>query len=198
MRNSIVLIFLLALLTQCDGEFIPDPLDPRLPRYSEEGKNAAGCFIDDDIWRAVKVAEEFTLTFPGNGAEQEMRLSINDSTIRVFIDGNLIDNSNSNTNIEFEIDNRQTQFQSTDELHQQTFVLDGARNFGRVRGDHINEFTDCRGAGQLIIRYAQPDPDAENYYIVAGTFFFTTASGSCQLIKVKSGRFDYQVRAIED
>ncbi|WKN40497.1 hypothetical protein [Tunicatimonas pelagia] len=198
MRTIGIAIFLIMMLTSCDGEFIPDPIDPRLPRYSEEGKDAAGCFINGKVWRAVRVAGDFTFIPPSNDDEQKLRLFLSDSAISISIDGLFVDNFNIGTNIEFEIDNRQTQFQSTSELHQQTIMLDGKQSYGKAGISDTNRFFDCRGEGKLMIRYAQPDPDSEGYYTVAGTFYFTIAADSCEGIEVRNGRFDYRIRAIED
>ena len=41
------LFFALAIfLSSCDG-FVPDPIDPRLPVYSESGKNQSGAMINN-------------------------------------------------------------------------------------------------------------------------------------------------------
>ena len=52
LSNSIIALFLLALVS-CEGIFIPDPIDPRLPKYTEKGYNAAGAFINKDVWKSV-------------------------------------------------------------------------------------------------------------------------------------------------
>ena len=49
MKTRIKLLLLLSIcITSCDTyEFNPDPIDPRLPSYSEEGKNTGGGYIND-------------------------------------------------------------------------------------------------------------------------------------------------------
>lgn len=48
-----LLIFVVLVMNSCSGEFIPDPIDPRLPKYTEEGNNVAGAFINDNTWESV-------------------------------------------------------------------------------------------------------------------------------------------------
>jgi len=41
----------IAILAGCqDSVFIPDPLDPRLVKYTEYGNNASAALINGDIW----------------------------------------------------------------------------------------------------------------------------------------------------
>lgn len=199
MRNSIVLIFLLALLTQCGGEFIPDPLDPRLPRYSEEGKNAAGCFINGDVWRAVQGVGSFK-----GGTNETLRVNFQseDSTIHIAIDGwrNESDDSlRTYTEIIFALDNREAQLESVRELHRKTFLLDGEHNYGQL----IQPFADTigtSGTGQITIRRVGLDSvtSSSTHYIIAGTFSFTTTSNSLGRIEIRNGRFDYSIRELNN
>ncbi|MEM8966660.1 MAG: hypothetical protein AAGE93_09605, partial [Bacteroidota bacterium] len=190
MKNSIVLIFLALLLSQCEGEFTPDPIDPRLPRYSEEGKDAAGCFINGNLWRAVRGVRFF------GSAPEDLGIEFlpKDSTILLTLDGHqreLTDSLGIYTEINFVIDNRQLQITSVESISPQTFVLDGEQNYGQLIQENEGVIT-TPGTGQLTIRHAQLDPENEterhNYYTVAGTFSFTATSDSLGTIDVRSGR----------
>ena len=57
--NSPLLVGLVLMLISCKGVFIDDPLDPRLPKYSESGNNVAGAFINNTTWRSIV---RYTLT----------------------------------------------------------------------------------------------------------------------------------------
>ncbi len=197
MRNSIILIFLAMILSQCEGEFIPDPTDPRLPRYSEEGKDAAGCFINDNLWRAVRGVRIF------GGATRDLRIEFipKDSIILLTLDGHqreLTDSLGIYTEINFVIDNRKLQFESIRRLHRKTFLLDGEQNYGQLVQGYDTVAT--AGVGQLTIRRANLGTQNQSSinYIVAGTFSFTATSDSLDTIEVKSGRFDYSVREAKD
>ncbi|MEO0333543.1 MAG: hypothetical protein AAF223_17975, partial [Bacteroidota bacterium] len=196
MKNSIVLIFLALLLSQCEGEFTPDPTDPRLPRYSEEGKDAAGCFINGNLWRAVRGVRIF------GRADEDLRVEFfpKDSIILLTLDGHqreLTDSLGIHTEISFTLDNRQLQSTSVESISPQTFVLDGKQNYARLTQESEGIIAN-HGTGQLTIRHNQLDPENEterhNYYTVAGTFSFTATSDSLGTIEVKNGRFDYSVR----
>ncbi|MEM9832493.1 MAG: hypothetical protein AAF944_17805 [Bacteroidota bacterium] len=194
MKNRIISIFLIAILSRCGGEFIPDPIDPRLPRYSEEGKDAAGCFINGDVWRAVKTGGGF------GRPDETLRINFlpEDSTIQITIDGwrnELIDSLRKSTEIIFILDNRELQFESIRRLHRKPFLLDGEQNYGQL----VQGFEDTiatNGVGKLTVRRANLGTQTSSSinFIVAGTFSFMATSDSLGTIEVKSGRFDYSVR----
>ncbi|WKN45196.1 hypothetical protein [Tunicatimonas pelagia] len=200
MKSKIIFILVVAALIGCKGEFVPDPVDPRLPRYSEGGKDAAGCFINGNLWRAVRSPHLF-------GADEVLRIrfSSEDSLIRFTIDGyqkELTDSVGIPTEISFVLDNRPSQVSTTPiasigTIPEGTFILDGKQSYGQLnQGD--GNITATNGTGQLTLRHVQLNPEIEDnqdrHYIVAGTFSFTAPSDSLGLIEVKSGRFDYSVR----
>ena len=188
------IIILLIGMSACGGEFIPDPLDPRLPRYSEEGKNVAGCFINGDVWRAVKTGANLQ-----GGVDQILQIDFQaeSNTIRFRIDGYREDSTNlagTSVTLTFVVDNRDWQIQSVDDLHGRTFELDGNTSYGNIEdASNFFQYDNCRSTGQLFIRYAQPFLSASDDFIVAGTFYLTNDSPSCIRTEVRSGRFDYRV-----
>ncbi|MGD1894811.1 MAG: hypothetical protein ACFB15_29980 [Cyclobacteriaceae bacterium] len=187
-------IIILGVLTSCGGEFIPDPLDPRLPRYSEEGKNTAGCFINSEVWQAI--GEAYSLA---NSRNQYLQITFttDNNTIGINIggyQGKSVDSLNTYVELAFIIDNRDTKIQSINELEGRTFVLDGDQSFGRIIDSRdFFQYDICRGAGQLHIRYASAVPDTNDEYIIAGTFSFSVDQPTCRTADVRSGRFDYRV-----
>lgn len=187
-------IFILGMLAACGGEFIPDPLDPRLPRYSEEGKNTAGCFINGEIWRAIGEADS-----PADSRNQYLQLTFtaDNNTLGINMGGYLgksVDSLSTYVELVFIVDNRDTQFQSIRELRGQTFTLDGDQSFGRIIDSRdFFQYDACRGAGQLFIRHVKYVPDSDGDYIISGTFSFTISANSCETIEVRNGRFDYRI-----
>jgi len=187
-------IITIIIFSACGGEFIPDPLDPRLPRYSEEGKNTAGCFINGEVWRAIGEADS-----PANSRNQYLQLTFtaDNNTIGINMggyQGKSVDSLSTYVELAFIVDNRDTQIQSVSELAGQTFVLDGNQSFGRILDSRdFFQYDICRGAGQLHIRHARPVPDTDGEYIIAGTFSFSVDLPTCRPADVQSGRFDYRV-----
>ncbi|WKN40496.1 hypothetical protein [Tunicatimonas pelagia] len=186
-----------ATLSGCGRAFVPDPIDPRLPVYSEEGKRSAGCFINDDVWRSDGGGG----TFSSNDDGLWITFQSEDSTIHLTISGELPSNTDSrgeSINVGFTLDNRQLSddpAESISEIPQKAFVLDGQDNYGYL----IRNFDDTVatfGAGQLILRRILLDQETtfNASYIVAGTFSFTATSDSLGLVDVSNGRFDYSVR----
>jgi hypothetical protein len=71
--------FLFFILVSCDDSFEADPVDPRLPSYSEIGKNEAGAFINESPWVARIIS---TFYGPRGGF---LRLRVNDSTQTTYL-----------------------------------------------------------------------------------------------------------------
>lgn len=193
MKSTWTIITLLILFA-CGGEFIPDPIDPRLPRYSEEGKNTAGCFINNEVWQAIGEADS-----PANSRNQYLQFTFtaDNNTIGINIggyQGKSVDSLSTYVELAFIVDNRDTQIQSIEELEGRTFVLDGDQSFGRIIDSRdFFQYDVCRGAGQLVISHAKYVPESDGDYILAGTFSFTISAPSCEPTEVRNGRFDYRV-----
>src|ERR1035437_590386 len=52
--NSLLLICSMLALLSCEGLYIPDPIDPRLPKYTENGNDVAGAIINNIYWTSVE------------------------------------------------------------------------------------------------------------------------------------------------
>ncbi len=59
-RISLLLIGIVFLIA-CDNIFVPDPIDPRLPKYTEEGYETGGAFINDSLWKSVNDSRHITI-----------------------------------------------------------------------------------------------------------------------------------------
>lgn len=49
-NHSVLRMLVVLFLTSCDAVFVPDPVDPRLPKYTEDGNNVAGALVNGDLW----------------------------------------------------------------------------------------------------------------------------------------------------
>lgn len=175
---------LVGLTIRCGGTFEPDPIDPRLPRYSEEGLNAAGAFVNGVRWRAVRGG-----SFPG-GISDDMTIERDSSQVRISIDGSVAHGSP--LEIMFHLDNTDGGLNRISSLMGRKFPLDGP-HYATVRGqgNRTDELSRCPSqAGQLYIKRLKV---IGTDYLLSGTFSFTVAIDSCTHYEVRSGRFDYRV-----
>src|SRR6188768_698816 len=47
------------LFTACESIYIPDPIDPRLPKYTDRGNDVGGALVNGRLWRSVVVHDWF-------------------------------------------------------------------------------------------------------------------------------------------
>ncbi len=192
MRVILRILGLIALLTTgCEGEFVPDPLDPQLPRYSEKGHNTAGALINGKIWRAVY--RTGFLSQPSG----TLSLWADTTTQKIFLtlEGNEGYDSSfiAPVHIEFVLDNTDNQLQRIESLKGKKFVLDGQPHFAQLT-DLYMENASCKSSdGQLYIKNVKRTHQTEASYQISGTFGFTIDTDSCGLTRVQYGRFDYQI-----
>ncbi|MEM1136056.1 MAG: hypothetical protein AAGI07_09465, partial [Bacteroidota bacterium] len=73
-------------MVSCDGEFRPDPIDPRLPVYSAEGYRAAGALVDGEVWRYL---HEVVII---GGRNTEFFFYESDSSLIISISGDILAN----------------------------------------------------------------------------------------------------------
>lgn len=201
-RPAFIFIFTVvtALCTVgCGESFTGDIVDPRLPEYSESGRNHAGAYVNGLPWRAYprysfkggedpaylrfdSVADTYNLIFPaGNyitpagthGARVNMRFVISAEALAPIIEG-------------------------TAEL---PFVinLDGERAhaelyFGATYAPSDSSETCVSLHGLLHLRrVASLGSEFERRTLIAGTFGFDTED-ACGVYQVRSGRFDFSFR----
>src|SRR6478752_4585042 len=41
------------LLIACESLYIPDPIDPRLPKYTDRGNDVGGALVNGRLWKSV-------------------------------------------------------------------------------------------------------------------------------------------------
>src|ERR1035437_9240366 len=53
LSNVIIALGFLTMVS-CESIFVFDPIDPRLPKYTENGNNTSGAFMNKDVWRSIE------------------------------------------------------------------------------------------------------------------------------------------------
>jgi hypothetical protein len=188
-----ILVILFFLLIACDGIFVPDPIDPRLPKYTEEGNDVAGAFINNRIWESI-VSFNFLNVYnaPLIAAWQE-----NDSLLIRFngnTDGEI-------SSIEFHLKGLKiSELKDLTTLEGQKIQLDGTKNSGFYIQNYTPFSYDNKGVGQIYFKHVSVrdsndsvEGQASKTLIISGTFGFSMNDSMGNTIKVFSGRFDYQI-----
>lgn len=179
MKRFILLLFWLCWCVACD-EVIVDPLDPRLPKYTETGEDTAGALINGEVW--VSSDKDF---FSGNYASLWVYVPQDSVVFR-------LDNSGQSevyADIYFQLSGLGVR--SVEDvfrlLDNRLIVFDGLQNAGRleVSADQ-GECSILSANGQVHFRVARSGETG-----LAGTFGFTAESPECGRFEVFYGRFDF-------
>ena len=195
-----ILGFLITKSIGCKKRFIPDPVDPRLPKYTEDGNQVAGALINETAW---KTDWGLKGEWGGNRSFYFTNYPAGDS-ITLTIDGLYIEGPDKNAEISFVFVIKNMELKNTDDLPSlkgQTFKLDGINEYAvmndinRTAPRVVNYF--YSGNGELKIQNVKSVKNitltrnnGEKYHpqIVAGTFYIDFNQNN---IKVESGRFDF-------
>lgn len=191
LKNSLLLLFISILVYSCDPVYIPDPIDPRLPKYTEKGNDVAGAFINDTLWRS-----EFYGSFFGLGSGSDVPRIFYSPTFDSMV-------------IRFEGETEATyQYRSISfslqgygiksksemiKLDEKKITLDGIENAAWLEPLRDNNCT-SRGIGQLYLRSVKYDP-SDDFVTISGTFGFNYDDPACGKIAVTYGRFDFSIYA---
>ncbi len=201
MRLSYIHIILVLLLSSCYSEdentFIADPLDPRVPQYSEEGANTAGAYINEEPWvsRKSTLYSGFSSSPHTSGTMSFLTSPDSNGTLIAFQGASIYVGENQSRQScsvgfflkDFELFEPEDLFQ----LAGKRIELDGVESFGQVyyNSDFNSIGGDYSGSGILFVRrVARMGTHIE----ISGTFGFTTDQSN-EDIDVFSGRFDYEV-----
>jgi hypothetical protein len=180
----------LVLFTSCGGNFVVDPIDPRLPMYTEDGNDVAGALINNQKWKSVQSG----FGYPKNSRNADLTIYGSDSA--VFTLAGHISKPGAEGNIpgvtvyfSFQEDKINT-FSDLLSLQGQTITLDGQLNFGGIS----IYWEDClynMGVGQLYFKSVKPVTNRDDAMIISGTFGFISDTPNCGKQEVFHGRFDY-------
>jgi len=192
---SAVLILVLLKVSGCREEkFVPDPNDPRLPKYTERGNEVAGALISDMAWKT-----NFKTFFdaPPGYAFYIYNYPNKDSLI-VMILGTINDGKNKGMPIDIFIGIKGAGvkvYRELKNLKNKIFTIDGKTNYSTLedRAMILGGKTESvkNGIGTFYFVNVQ-QPKNDDRYIISGTFdfHFQTLSGQ---VDVQKGRFDFTV-----
>ncbi len=192
-NKSKILAILFLLLIACDGIFVPDPIDPRIPKYTENGNNVAGSFINDNIWESIVKAG-----FYGSSNQPFITIWQESDSLLLRFNGNTAGESSS---VEFHLTGLNiSKFEDLTTLDGQKIQLDGIKNAGFYIENYTPSSYDNKGVGQIYFRHVSIRDSNGNdggqtskRIIISGTFGFSFNDSNGKTIKVSSGRFDYKI-----
>jgi len=181
-----LLIFVVLVMNSCSGEFIPDPIDPRLPKYTEEGNNVAGAFINDNTWESV-----VSIGFPygQHDAPSITAYRVSDSLVIRFT-GNT---SSERANIEFHLTGLNiNKFEDLLQLKGRKIQVDGFKNVAYYINNFDSSIYTNKGIGQIYFK-SVIENEASSSLILSGTFGFSVYATYTEITKISYGRFDYRI-----
>lgn len=205
LKIILAVTFIVSLVLFASGcleeTFIPDPSDPRLPKYSEDGNQVGGALVNDVAWKTDYEANfnytkrSFFFTNYSSG-----------DSITIHFDGIFTEGKSKDRPLRFVVVVKKIQLSGLEDLktlERRSFNLDGITNYAvlddgfRAIQDSIDYF--YGGTGAITFTQVKPmidltftDPNGEKYHplIVAGNFRFHFDQPS---IDVTMGRFDFRI-----
>ncbi|WP_163711389.1 hypothetical protein [Mangrovibacterium lignilyticum] len=188
-----VLVILFLILNGCDGIFVPDPIDPRIPKYTEDGNNVAGAFINDNIWKSV-----VTIGFPYSYNQPFINVWQENDSLVLRLNGNTAGESSS---IEFHLTGLKiSKIEELVTLDGNKIQLDGIKNIGFYIENYTPSSYDNKGIGQIYFKHVgiqdsnvSVEGQTSKIVIISGTFGFSINDSNGEITKVTSGRFDYRI-----
>lgn len=172
---------------------MPDPIDPRLPKYTESGNNVAGAFINNNVWKSMVSYNFMSIT----DEPSVVIFSSKDSLVMQFAG-----QSNTYPYIEFCLSGLKVHtFDDLMLLKNKKISLDGLKNAGLCfqykynsnELDSAYSVNQSKGMGQILIKNVAIN-DSLKSAILSGTFGFTIKDSVNGIIEVSYGRFDYRFR----
>jgi hypothetical protein len=180
-------VFGLLFFDACVGVNYPDPIDPRLPKFTDSGNDAAGALINDMPWVAVRNTSFVSQTT----GILDIDRTYDDPSLVLTVDNGWWKKSTSDSTrvtIRFVLHSflPNTEMDLND-MDGRTFVLDGTTDYGEIVFEDLGQIS-SQGVGQLIVHKAEVkmEDGILKHHIVA-TFAFDTPLPAA----VNYGRLDY-------
>ena len=192
---SKILVVAFVIFFSCDGTWVQDPIDPRLPKYTELGNNAAGALINDKVWESI-IKVDFSDSYYPISNVPFIQKQGNDSLLIGFF-GNTEGRKSA---IQFYLTGLNiSKFQDILTLGGQKIQLDGISNSGYYSENYASMDYSNKGFGQIYFRNISPyystshADEQSNVLIFSGTFGFTINGLNGKTTKVNFGRFDFRI-----
>lgn len=181
--SRVLLLLTSVILFSCEGVLVPDPIDPRLPKFTEDGNNVAGAFIDGNKWKSVWKSYIF-----GSYTVANMVLKPSDNSLTLGFTGYAKDNLSTSFVFNLHRINCHTE-KDILWLSGKKFILNNGIDSANIEGVYNCTYKAANIPGQIYFRSVKQMYD--NGYIISGTFGFTVESSTGKLVEVTYGRFDY-------
>jgi hypothetical protein len=186
------------ILQSCENNYIAEPLDPRLPAYSEVGAGDAGAYIDGNPWRTGNEFQPFASPFYAMRLHYSLD-SVTTSTRISFLRGPVFNLGKSATIVFYLLDERISDRSELERLEGTKFNLSEGGSYAhlifhrRFVNDTliIPEDTLVSTKGAFYIRNVEYKKESERT-IISGTFGFETEEAD-SAVKVSSGRYDFSL-----
>ncbi|MEK6478672.1 hypothetical protein WJR50_14095 [Catalinimonas sp. 4WD22] len=196
------LLSILLLLSGCGEVYIPDPVELRIPKYTEDGNQVAGAIINGESWKT-----EYDCGFLA-GCDFPLQISSfpnADSLVLIFY-GRLQEglNKGKSVDLKFVFKNQTIEdFWDLLQLKDSLFIVDSANVLAGI-GDLNPFFNDSTAQtycnrGQMFFRKAEHiagDQDNAPSIILAGTFGLECDQNG-EIATVYKGRFDFSLKNID-
>ena len=182
--NKIFLFLFMIMMSSCEGIFILDPIDPRLPKYTEKGNDVAGALVNDKVWKSI--VEYGFLT---SSDKPHIIASQSNDSLVIRFEGDVL---GSVTTMEFHLTGLHIKaFADLILLKDKKVQLDGTRNAGFMRDNSDISYSTKGGAGQIYFRHVEVN-NVSGVAILSGTFGFSFVDNFSAINEVAYGRFDYK------
>jgi len=174
---------LFMLLTSCvESVYIPDPIDPRLPKYTEVGNNVGGALLNDKLWKS-----EVIYDFWGSASRIPIIRSYQDS-ISIAFDGELNDDNYAEISVGLD-DITINQLADLTTLSGRKFSLDGNAAVAWLTGLGCGKPST---RGQVYFRSVSYSSEYKSITL-SGTFSFVVEDCAGVKVEVTYGRFDFEI-----
>ncbi len=190
-KRLILMFMIIGLFAACEPNWIIDPVNSDLPKYTESGNDVAGALVNDLVWEAF-LEGEFDLFSNDQENDPYILVDESDGEIELILPGQIGDENSTVISFTFK-ESSITQFEDLGLLHDKKIALDGTINEGHFSfSDISNPVTLSNGEGQLYIRNVSSSDDTS--FVVSGTFGFTVTDPSYGTFEIFYGRFDLLIK----
>lgn len=196
MKNIYPFVLLL-LLSSCGEVYIPDPVELRIPKYSEDGNQVAGAIINGESWKT-----EFDCGFLA-GCYYPLQISSfpNADSLLITLYGDLQEGLNKGKpiSIKFVLKNQSVEdFWDLLQLKDGLFIVNGtdvlAGTYNQNAFFYDSTTQSSCNRGQILFRKVKhiPSNGDDPRIILAGTFGLECDQNG-ELITIYKGRFDFSL-----
>lgn len=161
---------------------VPDPIDPQLPKYTEEGNDVAGAYVNNEIWQSV------VKYFVSNSDKPSVTAWPSGDSLIIKFDGDI---SNGKSTIEFHL--KEIKINKIEDLillNDKKIQLDGILNSGFYNKNYNPTYYANKGIGQIYFKNVRMKDST--LVTLSGTFGFTV-NEQWEITKISYGRFDYEI-----